>query len=333
MKNVITLTSQFQPIQPKILHKMMYSTSRCSIFILLVFLNLQIAFAQNSFPDFYVGPFSGMLQKAKAASKPFVVYFTAEECRACEKMESSTLVDNASVAYLNEHFLIHEVDGRSLMEGGMEIAEQFGVSVFPTLMFFSSEGKPLHKIVGFIKAEHFLANLEQEYENSLRINELETRNSIFDIAQLSHFDMSKPMPAKSFKESTYASAYSKAYAEEEEELDYASLSKVYNLAAVPNASYGIQLGIFSNKKQLDEAIQSYQQRLVDVYVTVETEVNGKRCYKLLVGLYESQEMAMIKQQQLENELIASGFVLNYKDLRNTDASVDTESILLAAEPN
>jgi thioredoxin-related protein len=305
----------------------MYSSFKSSIFLSLLLFTLPSVFAQKSLPDFYGGTFAGMASKAKATSKPFMVYFTAEECRACERMESGTLVDNASVAFLNEHFLIKDLDGRSFMGEGMDIAEKFGVNVFPTLMFFSPDGKPLHKIVGYVNPEHFLANLEQEYENSANI-----KSGFSDISYLSHVDNSKPILSKAMKATnSYKSSY---FEEETTENDYASLSKVYNLSALPNASYGIQLGIFSSKKQLDEALDGYQQRLADVYVTVETEVNGKHCYKLLVGLFESQEMAMIKQQQLENDLIASGFVLNYKELRNTNASSNDENdYFQMAEPN
>lgn len=314
---------------------MMYSASKSSIFLLLLLLNLQLVFGQNSFPDFYVGAFSGMLNKAKATDKPFVVYFTAEECRACEKMESGTLVDNAFVAYLNEYFLIQEVDGRSLMEGGIEIAEQFGVNTFPTLMFFNSDGTPLHKIVGFVKPEHLLATLEQEYENAQKLKEMGNQSSMFEVAHLSHVDISKPIAPKLFKQTQYATAYNEGNNQEEEELRryYASLSQVRDLASLPNAGYGIQLGVFSDKKKLAEAIESYQQRLSDVYVTVETEVNGKRCYKLLVGVFDNGQMAMIRQQQLENDLIASGSVMNYNELRKTSASSESLFLAQTVEPN
>lgn len=311
---------------------MMYSIFTRGTLTLLLFFSLQLVSAQNSFPDFYVGAFSGMLAKAQTSGKPFVLYFTAEECRACERMESGTLVDNSTVAYLNEYFLIQEVDGRSLFEGGMEIAEQFGVSTFPTLMFFSTDGRPLHKIVGYVKPEHLLATLEQEHENSLQIMEMSKRNSIFDIAHLSHIDISKPVTK--VKPAQIKTEYASAYNAEEEVTDYASLSPVYELSSLKNAGYGIELGIFPTKQKLDEAIQSYQQRLVDVYVTTETIVNGKICYKLLVGMYVDGQMAMIRQQQLENDLIASGVVLNYNELKNLNASSDAGYLMqIAAEPN
>lgn len=392
------------------------------LFSLLLTFSLTGVMAQSI--NFYEGAFSGLAKQAKATGKPFIVYFSMKECPSCEKMDTTSLNDAKVANYINEHFLIQKVDGFSLEQGGMEEAQHFQVTSFPTIMFFRSDCSPFYEVGGYIEAENLLGNLEKEYDNVLEMKRMANQNVSFCASHLQHFQPKAPVrsmepsyvieyPA-SFKnivkpEEMIASSekrglvsreiavkfnpsdlaanpYSQrdtdpikgaldsktepkafevrfrdqeamgskgkspkkkvaAPVEENTELEHANAdiepssfgkgpkspdmvvksrgvakksktpAGLYDISELPKAAYGVQIGAFTDKKTLESAIENYQTKLEEVYVTCETDVNGIHFYKLVVGAFENREDALNKKQELENELSVSGFILSYDKVR------------------
>lgn len=405
---------------PKIFHSSIFT-------ILLLVLPMAVTHAQSI--NFYQGPFSGIAKQAKETGKPFIVYFSMKECPSCEKMDTTSFQDPAVINYLNEHFLIQKVDAFSLEQGGMEQAQHFQVTSFPTIMFFRSDCAPFYEVGGYIEAGNLLGNLQKEYSNTEEMKRMANQNVSFCAAHLQHFQPTPPahpsepsyiieypasfknivkpeemiastekrgisttsrdIPVKFNPNDLAANPYSqrntdpikgaldpkkepkkfevrfreqeavgsksktpkpKPVVEENTEMEQAnadiepsnsfergpkapdmrikSASKrgmaknesslsagVYEISDLPNAMFGIQIGAFTDKKVLDNALNEYQSKLEEVYVLCETEVNEVYYYKLVIGAFSSREEALSKKQEVENELGISTFILSYDKVR------------------
>ncbi len=95
--------------------------------------------------------------KAKAALEKKMIFLDAYAtwCGPCKYLEKKVYTDEKVAAYFNDNFINVKFD----MEAGegVNIAEEFGISSYPTLLFFSPEGKLVHKSIGAMEADEFIA--------------------------------------------------------------------------------------------------------------------------------------------------------------------------------
>lgn len=128
------------------------------IFLLIPVLGL-LAFAafkpsENKHIEFSKLSYSDALKKAKNEKKIVFVDAYADWCGPCKMMERNTF-SNAEVAdYFNSHFINLKMDVETAE--GNAIAEDFGVTALPTLLFIGSDGKAIKKTIGYMDAERLL---------------------------------------------------------------------------------------------------------------------------------------------------------------------------------
>jgi len=112
----------------------------------VVFANDGIKFEQSKWAEI----------KAKAAKEHKMIFLDAfaSWCGPCKYMEENVYTEEKTASYFNENFINVKID----MEAGEgpELSEEFGVTAYPTFLFFSPEGKLLHKYVGALQAEAFI---------------------------------------------------------------------------------------------------------------------------------------------------------------------------------
>lgn len=94
--------------------------------------------------------------KAKALKENKMIFFDAYTswCGPCKYLESSVYTNAVVASYYNENFINVKFD----MEAGegIQLAEEFDISAYPTLLFFSPEGKLVHKNIGALAVTEFL---------------------------------------------------------------------------------------------------------------------------------------------------------------------------------
>ncbi len=94
--------------------------------------------------------------QALKEKKPLMVVFSTEWCGYCRKLERETFPD-AKVRELGKKFVKVKVDG----DKERAIAEQFGVSGYPTIVFFSPDGKGQPRYLpGYLPPKEFSEVLE-----------------------------------------------------------------------------------------------------------------------------------------------------------------------------
>ena len=94
--------------------------------------------------------------KAKAKKEKKMIFFDAYTswCGPCQYLETSIYTNRGVASYYNSNFINAKFD---MEKGeGINLAKEFNIMAYPTLLFFSSEGKLLHKNVGAMEAPAFI---------------------------------------------------------------------------------------------------------------------------------------------------------------------------------
>jgi len=99
-------------------------------------------------------------QQAAKEGKYVFVDANATWCGPCKMLKNKTFKNAAVIEFFNKHFVCVSLD-IDQTEGGA-FAEKYHITVIPTLIFFTPEGKLLGQHVGFIEAPDLL-KLAQQY--------------------------------------------------------------------------------------------------------------------------------------------------------------------------
>lgn len=104
---------------------------------------------------FTEGKWKDISAMAKKSRKYIFVDAYTSWCGPCKLLKSKTFLENKAAVYFNDHFINYTLD---MEKGeGTELAEQWNVTAYPTLLFFSPEGKLLLQRVGFVNGEALVA--------------------------------------------------------------------------------------------------------------------------------------------------------------------------------
>ena len=104
--------------------------------------------------DFFHGSWAEGLAKAKAEKKLIFVDAYAVWCGPCKWMAANTFTDKLVGDYFNKHFVNFKMD---MEKGeGRDLARNWGIRAYPTLLFFDSNAGEVHRSMGAKPAADFL---------------------------------------------------------------------------------------------------------------------------------------------------------------------------------
>ncbi|WP_462264295.1 thioredoxin family protein [Mucilaginibacter sp.] len=108
--------------------------------------NTKINFIENAWPE--------ALKQAKAQHKYVFVDAYATWCGPCKMLKALTFTNNKAAEFYNSNFVNVALD----MEKGMgpQLAAQWGMQAYPTLIIFDEDGNPVAGTVGFIGAKDLI---------------------------------------------------------------------------------------------------------------------------------------------------------------------------------
>lgn len=93
-------------------------------------------------------------EQAQAEEKPLMVYYSADWDELSEKFEKDVLANSEVKSTIEKIVAVHldsDVDD--------DIAKEYGVSAFPTVIFYTHEGDEVKRVVGYVEADEFLITL------------------------------------------------------------------------------------------------------------------------------------------------------------------------------
>lgn len=103
---------------------------------------------------FTTGKWKDVVSLAKKRHQYIFVDAFTSWCAPCKLLRSTTFKEEKAASYFNAHFVNYSID---MEKGeGIELAKQWEVEAYPTLLFFDPSGKMVLKQVGFVNGEQLI---------------------------------------------------------------------------------------------------------------------------------------------------------------------------------
>lgn len=97
-------------------------------------------------------------QARKNGKYIFVDAFTTW-CGPCRQLKNVTFKDEKTALYFNDNFINYTIDMEK--DEGLTLAEKWHVTAYPSLLFFTPEGKLIMKQIGYVDAKKLIEFGEQ----------------------------------------------------------------------------------------------------------------------------------------------------------------------------
>ena len=131
----------------------------CILAILSFFLiGLGTAAAAGSAPDAgikWYGYGEGMAL-AKTNGKKILLYFHADWCGYCHKMDQDVFSKAEVATFMNQHFVPIKIDA----DVEKKLADEYRVTGLPTTWFMDGKGTPIQSLPGYLPKGTFLSYLK-----------------------------------------------------------------------------------------------------------------------------------------------------------------------------
>jgi len=138
--------------------------------LLFVFLISVLSIAGNAQGiDFQRSSLDAIVNEPLNGDKPIFIDVYTDWCAPCKRMDQTTFVDSTVGTYFNDAFVSLKANAEDQSVGTL-IANQYGISSYPTLLFVSSKGELIMRLVG----------LKTKYELLEKASEAITLNNSLD---------------------------------------------------------------------------------------------------------------------------------------------------------
>ncbi len=121
-------------------------------FLALIAFISTYSFGQITFEH---GTLEEALAKAKQAKKPLFVDVFAVWCGPCKQMAATSFIDPEVTTFYNANFVSLKLDGEK--NDGPGVMQKYGISAYPTLLYFNANGELVAKVVGGQQAKQLLS--------------------------------------------------------------------------------------------------------------------------------------------------------------------------------
>lgn len=109
-------------------------------------------------------PFEAGFTEAKKTNKKIMIDVYTDWCLWCKRLDRDVYGNDQVAAYLNRQYITIKLNAESNAEiqfnetsyTEASLAQAFGVTGYPAIIFFDSNGEPLDKLGGYVPADQFL---------------------------------------------------------------------------------------------------------------------------------------------------------------------------------
>jgi thioredoxin-related protein len=156
---------------------------KISVASLCLLVNLSICFsraiAQESGIHFQTGlNWDQLIAKAKTEQKPIFIECFATWCGPCKEMEKNVYTNKQVADYFNTHFINvkvqmdstgHDDDAiRNWYAQSSLLGKKYQINAYPTFLFFSPDGKAMHKLVGAFDDSEFISKAGESLDPAMQ---------------------------------------------------------------------------------------------------------------------------------------------------------------------
>jgi thioredoxin 1 len=104
--------------------------------------------------DFHQGTWQQVLEQAKKENKLVFLDLYASWCGPCKVLKSKTFPDTYVGQFFNANFINYAVDAEKGV--GVELAKQYNITGYPTLLFVDGNGNLVVKTMGYHTPEQLI---------------------------------------------------------------------------------------------------------------------------------------------------------------------------------
>lgn len=127
----------------------------------LVILSFSLSFAEDPVPGFFQGTVKEVYEAGKVKNQVIMIDFFTDWCGPC-KMLDAQIYRSAEFLPYTKKMVAYNIDAEK--GEGIELAEKYGVKVYPSIIFINSDGNELERIIGFRGKEQFLKDADRILE-------------------------------------------------------------------------------------------------------------------------------------------------------------------------
>jgi thioredoxin-related protein len=109
--------------------------------------------------QYHQGNFASLKARAAKEGKRCFVEFYTDYCGVCTRLEKKTFANPQIISYVKDNFIPYRVDGLSLLDEGLELAQKYHVRAYPTILVLDEEGRLLKTLEGFFTPAVLLTEL------------------------------------------------------------------------------------------------------------------------------------------------------------------------------
>ncbi|TAE48029.1 MAG: hypothetical protein EAZ89_16125 [Bacteroidetes bacterium] len=299
--------------------------------MLLTFLiagNVSFSFAGNRMLAFRDATLEQIQAEARVKQQPYFIYFFTEKDRNCRRMDSRTWTDATLISYAEKNYLAVGYDVLS-PRAKTEFLQEYKVFTYPTLIFFSPEGKMMGRTEGYVAPETVKSILEKHQHS------LDQRRQaaalvfapkaaptpvIVPVAAMGTRSMPEPgLSIQDVSDNPAERIVSRGAQSARLHLQvpgYEAYSLTSLTAAAPGSThYALLVGAFTQHTRVAQEIERLRRSWKgDMWVYCE-EIDATLIYKIALGNYETQEQAesfaqaMYKYQKLSVTVLELGQLL------------------------
>jgi thioredoxin-related protein len=148
--------------------------ARLVLTVILMFAYGVLRALETPYIRFESSSWEQVLQKAKAENKYVFLYASAPGCRYCRQMEKEVFNQKEVSDFYNEKFVSYKIN---IEDGsvGAALAKKYGITSYPTYMFFDGNGKPVHQSLGGKSAGKFIMDGTNAFNPEKAIFSLKTK--------------------------------------------------------------------------------------------------------------------------------------------------------------
>lgn len=136
--------------------------ARLLLTIILIFAYVALQARETPYINFESSSWEQVLQKAKAEQKYVFLYAYTLSCRYCRQMEKEVFNQKEVSDFYNTKFVSYKINIDD-EAAGTALAKKYGITNFPTYLFFDGSEKPVHQSLGGKPAEKFITDGENAF--------------------------------------------------------------------------------------------------------------------------------------------------------------------------
>lgn len=253
------------------------------------------AFKTTTLVKFKEGNWVEGREESKKERKFYFVDFDASWCVNCRNMDESTYIDQRLAEYMDKNAVAVRMDYSSF--DGLEKAQEYNVQALPTMLIISPDGKLLKKLEGFHSAQKILSifkTLEQENPSvspiakaeeltpsapDMRPDEKPRKPDPTPARPIAELPIEKPAETMPKKQPSTAMGVSNIGLYE------------FSIKRQKPEGFGIQVGVFYDYENVIKESEKLEMRTGKKVVLSVANINGKLAYRLLLGVFSTNEEA------------------------------------------